>query len=252
MKRLSIGLLLIFLFFGCDEQKNIQQEEPLSTVPVQEGIDLDEHNRIVEEEKSRVTDLQIQLNRLVEESSNRSKQDAEIIQELEAKVVTLNSSLSELRSQISQSKSTLKEIKRIGSREYKEIFERTKNLGHEQAILLYEDFLDQFPESPISSKAQSRIKYHNAEIMVLENREGARTLRVWDTKLKGEGLFARKVSEDVLFNLIGRKPDSSKRGSSSEYRERIYLWRDYVLDGGYNDLIIETTDGKVDRVYRSE
>jgi len=245
-------LLLIFLFFGCDEQKNIQQEEPLSTVPVQEGIDLDEHNRIVEEEKSRVTDLQIQLNRLVEESSNRSKWDAEIIQELEAKVVTLNSSLSELRSQVSQSKSTLKEIKRIGSREYKEIFERTKNLGHEQAILLYEDFLDQFPESPISSKAQSRIKYHNAEIMVLENREGARTLRVWDTKLKGEGLFARKVSEDVLFNLIGRKPDSSKRGSSSEYRERIYLWRDYVLDGGYNDLIIETTDGKVDRVYRSE
>jgi hypothetical protein len=117
---------------------------------------------------------------------------------------------------------------------------------------LYEDFLDQFPESPISSKAQSRIKYHNAEIMVLENREGARTLRIWDTKLKGEGLFARKVSEDVLFNLIGRKPDSSKRGSSSEYRERIYLWRDYVLDDGYNDLIIETTDGKVDRVYRSE
>ena len=252
MKRFSIGLLLCFLFCGCDEQKNIQQEEPLSTVSVQEGIDLDEHNRIVEEEKSRVTDLQIQLNRLVEESSNRSKRDAEIIQELEAKVVTLNSSLSELRSQISQSKSTLKEIKRIGSREYKEIFERTKNLGHQQAILLYEDFLDQFPESPISSKAQSRIKYHNAEIMVLENREGARTLRIWDTKLKGEGLFARKVSEDVLFNLIGRKPDSSKRGSSSEYRERIYLWRDYVLDDGYNDLIIETTDGKVDRVYRSE
>ena len=252
MKRFSIGLLLCFLFCGCDEQKNIQQEEPLSTVSVQEGIDLDEHNRIVEEEKSRVTDLQIQLNRLVEESSNRSMRDEETIKELEAKVVALNNELSESRTQISQSKSTLKEIKKIGSREYKDIFERTKNLGHQQAILLYEDFLDQFPESPISSKAQSRIKYHNAEIMVLENREGARTLRIWDTKLKGEGLFARKVSEDVLFNLIGRKPDSSKRGSSSEYRERIYLWRDYVLDDGYNDLIIETTDGKVDRVYRSE
>jgi hypothetical protein len=252
MKKFSIGLLLCFLFCGCDEQKNIQQEEPLSTVSVQEGIDLDEHNRIVEEEKSRVTDLQIQLNRLVEESSNRSMRDEETIKELEAKVVALNNALSESRTQISQSKSTLKEIKKIGSREYKDIFERTKNLGHQQAILLYEDFLDQFPESPISSKAQSRIKYHNAEIMVLENREGARTLRIWDTKLKGEGLFARKVSEDVLFNLIGRKPDSSKRGSSSEYRERIYLWRDYVLDDGYNDLIIETTDGKVDRVYRSE
>ena len=252
MKRFSIGLFLIFLVFGCDEQKSFQEEESLSTVPIKDRIDLDEHNRIVEEEKLRVTDLQIQLNRLIEESSNQSMRDAETIKELEAKVVALNNSLSEFRSQISQSKSTLKEIKKIGSREYKDIFERTKNLGHEQAILLYEDFLDQFPESPISSKAQSRIKYHNAEIRVLENREGARTLRVWDTKLKGEGLFARAVSDDVLFNLIGRKPDSSKRGSSSEYRERIHLWRDYVLDGGYHDLIIETTDGRVDRVYRAE
>ena len=252
MKRFSIGLFLIFLVFGCDEQKSFQEEESLSTVPIKDRIDLDEHNRIVEEEKLRVTDLQIQLNRLIEESSNQSMRDAETMKELEVKVVALNNSLSEFRSQISQSKSTLKEIKKIGSREYKDIFERTKNLGHEQAILLYEDFLDQFPESPISSKAQSRIKYHNAEIRVLENREGARTLRVWDTKLKGEGLFARAVSDDVLFNLIGRKPDSSKRGSSSEYRERIHLWRDYVLDGGYHDLIIETTDGRVDRVYRAE
>jgi len=252
MKRFSIGFLLIFWVFGCDEQKSFQEEESLSTVPIKDGIDLDEHNRIVEAEKLRVTDLQIKLNRLIEESSNQSIRDEETIKELEAKVVALNNALSESRTQISQSKSTLKEIKKIGSREYKDIFERTKNLGHEQAILLYEDFLDQFPESPISSKAQSRIKYHNAEIIVLENREGARTLRVWDTKLKGEGLFARAVSDDVLFNLIGRKPDSSKRGSSSEYRERRHLWRDYVLDGGYHDLIIETTDGRVDRVYRAE
>jgi hypothetical protein len=252
MKRFSSSFLLIFLVLGCDEQKSFQEEEPLSRVPTKDGIDLDEHNRIVEAEKLRVTDLQKKLNRLIKESSNRSMRDEETIKELEAKVVALNNELSESRTQISQSKSTLKEIKKIGSREYKDIFERTKNLGHQQAILLYEDFLDQFPESPISSKARSRIKYHSAEIMVLENREGARTLRVWDTKLKGEGLFARKVSDDVLFNLIGRKPDSSKRGSSSEYRERTHLWRDYVLDGGYHDLIIETTDGKVDRVYRAE
>jgi uncharacterized coiled-coil protein SlyX len=115
MKRFSIGLLLCFLFCGCDEQKNIQQEEPLSTVSVQEGIDLDEHNRIVEEEKSRVTDLQIQLNRLVEESSNRSMRDEETIKELEAKVVALNNALSESRTQISQSKSTLKENKKSRS-----------------------------------------------------------------------------------------------------------------------------------------
>jgi hypothetical protein len=252
MKRFSNGLLLIFLVFGCDEKKDIQQEEPLSREPIQQDIDLDVHNRIVEKEKSRVTDLQTQLNQLSEESSNRSIRDAEIIKELEAKVVALNNSLSELRSQVSQSKSLIKEMKKLGSREYRDIFERTKNIDHEQSIVLYEDFLEQFPDSPISSKARSRIKYHSAEIMVLKNREGARTLRVWDTKLKGEGLFARKVSDDVLFNLIGRRPDSSKRGSSSEYRERTHLWRDYVLDGGYHDLIIETTDGKVDRVYRAE
>ena len=162
MKRFSIGFLLIFWGFGCDEQKSFQEEESLSTVPIKDGIDLDEHNRIVEAEKLRVTDLQIKLNRLIEESSNQSIRDEETIKELEAKVVALNNSLSEFRSQISQSKSTLKEIKKIGSREYKDIFERTKNLGHQQAILLCEDFLDQFPESPISSKARSRIKYHSA------------------------------------------------------------------------------------------
>ena len=65
-------------------------------------------------------------------------------------------------------------------------------------------------------------------------------------------MYVRKVSEDSLFQVIGREPDSSKRGSSSEYKERIYKWRDYVVDGGYHDLIIETTDGKVDRIYRPE
>ncbi|MBT7651201.1 MAG: hypothetical protein HN553_09520, partial [Opitutae bacterium] len=90
MKRFSNGLLLIFLVFGCDEQKDIQQEEPLSRESIQQDIDLDVHNRIVEKEKSRVTDLQTQLNQLSEESSNRSIRDAEIIKELEAKVVALN------------------------------------------------------------------------------------------------------------------------------------------------------------------
>ena len=65
-------------------------------------------------------------------------------------------------------------------------------------------------------------------------------------------MFVRAVKEEEIFSLIGRKPDSSKRGSSSEYKERIYVWRDYIVDGGYHDLIIETTDGKVDGIYRSE
>ena len=140
----------------------------------------------------------------------------------------------------------------MGSKEYKTIYEQSRNLDHEKAISLFEEFLEEFPNSPISSRARSRIKFHNAETQVLENRKSPRTVRLWEAKLKGEGMFARAVEEDEIFNLIGRKPDSAKRGSSSEYKERIYIWRDYILDGGYHDLMIETTDGKVDGISRSE
>jgi hypothetical protein len=125
-------------------------------------------------------------------------------------------------------------------------------MDHSEAVLLYEEFLEEFPNSPISSRARSRIKFHTGEIMVLGNRKNARTVSLWESKLKGEGMFARAVDEEDLFKLIGRKPDSAKRGTSSEYKERIYTWRDYVMDGGYRDLVIETTDGKVDWVGRSE
>jgi hypothetical protein len=67
-------------------------------------------------------------------------------------------------------------------------------------------------------------------------------------------MFVREVSADSLFELIGRKPDSSKRGSSSEYKQFTYLWRDYVLGqgGSYYDLLIHRTDDKVDRVSFAE
>ncbi|MBT7740688.1 MAG: hypothetical protein HN727_02700, partial [Opitutae bacterium] len=50
------------------------------------------------------------------------------------------------------------------------------------------------------------------------------------------------------------KPDSAKRGSSSEFKEVTYFWRDYVSDlaGGYRDLVIETVDDKITKVYSGE
>ena len=93
-----------------------------------------------------------------------------------------------------------------------------------------------------------------AERKVLENRKNAKTLRTWEIKLKGEGLFVREVGAKDLFEVMGRSPDSSKRGSSSEYKQMTYVWRDYVLGqgGAYFDLVIERTDDVVERLSFSE
>ena len=246
-------LFLIFFFFLFCSCKEEDTDKDLSanteSVP---SIALTEHERIVSDLEAKVSDLQKILNRASEEKEAEKIRTGNIIENLEIEIITLNETLSQFRAEIAKSKGSLREIKKIGTKEYKDIFESAKGLDHDKAILLYENFLEQFPDSPISSKARARIKYHNSEIKIIENRSGARTLRVWETKLKGEGMYVRKVSEDSLFQVIGREPDSSKRGSSSEYKERIYKWRDYVVDGGYHDLVIETTDGKVDRIYRPE
>lgn len=253
MKRFFLYFLLFFFLLGCETDEPVhsseQVPEPSSTSA---SIPLSEHNKLMAEEKSRLVDLRERFDQVVGESEIRATEDAEIIRELKNRIVSLNHSLEEYRSEVSESRNSLREIKKIGSKEYKAIYEQSKNMDHEKAVFLFEEFLEEFPNSPISSRARSRIKFHNAEIAVLANRKSARTVRLWEAKLRGEGMFARAVEEDEIFKLIGREPDSAKRGSSSEYRERIYIWRDYILDGGYHDLIIETTNGKVDRISRSE
>ena len=63
-------------------------------------------------------------------------------------------------------------------------------------------------------------------------------------------MFVREVPADKLFELIGRPPDSSKKGSNSQYKQFTYAWRDYALGqgGAYYDLLIHRTDDKVDRI----
>ena len=245
MRIYPLPFFLFFFLLGCGEDDSLKNEVP-SSKPEHEvvTIPLEEHSRLLNEEKLRFKNLSVKF---AEEKEN-AEQDEAIIKELEVQIESLNSSLVQYRLKVSESKDSLNELKKIGSMEYKIIYERAKTMEHTSVILLYEEFLEEFPNSPISAKARSRVKFHNAEIMVLENRKSARTVRLWDAKLKGEGMFVRAVEEEALFELIGRKPDSSKRGSSSEHKQRIYTWRDYVMDGGYHDLVIGTTDGKVDQV----
>ncbi len=253
MKLSHFFLCLLFSILGCGKEESPEKEIPL-TVPEMktETISMKEHARILSEEKARFEELKKMRALDKAETNARLTQNGETIIGLERQIENLTELLEESRSQVSESKNSLKEIKKMGSGEYREIYERAKGLDHSEAVLLYEEFLEEFPNSPISSRARSRIKFHNAEIMVLENRKSARTVSLWESKLKGEGMFARAVDEEDLFELIGRKPDSAKRGTSSEYKERIYTWRDYVMDGGYRDLVIEATDGKVDWVGRPE
>ena len=253
MKFILFNLFFFLFCIGCQKDTDASVDEsPSSAAQSKPTIALSEHERIIDLGKSRIGDLQAKLNFIVSESEDKEARSKEVIDQLRAEIIALNETLNEYRSLALESKNSLREIKKIGSKEYRDVYELAKGVSHEKAILMYEEFLKKFPDSSISSKARSRIKFHAGETKILENRRNARTLRVWETKLKGEGLFARRVSEESLFNLIGRKPDSSRRGSSSEHKERIYVWRDYILDGGYHDMFVETTDGIVDRVYKSE
>ena len=253
MKKFHFFLCLLFFLLGCGKEESPEKEIPLPVPEVNtETISMKEHVRILGEEKARFEELKKIRALEMAETNARLTKNGETIIALEQQIENLTELLEESRSQVSASKNSLKEIKKMGSGEYREIYERAKGLDHAKAILLYEGFLEEYPNSPISSRARSRIKFHTDEITVLENRKSARTVSLWESKLKGEGMFVRAVDEEDLFELIGRKPDSAKRGSSSEYKERVYTWRDYVMDGGYRDLVIETTDGKVDWVGRSE
>ena len=250
-------LFFIPLFFlACqDEELARSVEEPVRVpVAVEETIPKAEHERLLGEANAMIEALGRELNHQVKSFEAALDDKDEEIEVLELKVLELTASLEAYRKQARDSKVSLNALRKLGSAEYKEIFERAKKVDNKTAIVLYEEFVEQFPDSPIASKARSQLRKHQAEEKILENRKNATTLRTWEIKLKGEGMFVREVSADSLFELIGRKPDSSKRGSSSEYKQFTYLWRDYVLGqgGAYYDLLIHRTDDKVDRVSFAE
>ncbi len=253
-----ICCFLAFVFLGCgeDEPKNKPSTSPKPEATV-ETVPKEEHERLLAEEESRKLALAEELDQaregLAEAESELSVKN-ETIESLELKILELTTAVQTYRKQVKDSKDSLAALRKIGSAEYREIYERAKGLEAGAAILLFEGFLEKYPDSPIASRAKGQIRKLQADLRILQNRKNARTLRTWDVKLKGEGMFARVVDKEVLFELVGRPPDSSKKGSSSEFRQMSYLWKDYVLGqgGDYYDLVIERTDGKVDRILFSK
>lgn len=250
--KLTIPFLISLLFLGCQDEENARTVQEPAQVPVftEETISMAEHKRLLGESNETVVTLERELSLRSRSFSEALEVKEDKIESLEMKVLELTASLEAYKKQARDSKASLNELKRLGSAEYREIFERAKTVDNEIAIALYEEFIEKFPDSPIAGKARSQLRKHMTERLILENRKNATTLRTWEIKLKGEGMFVREVPADKLFELIGRPPDSSKKGSNSQYKQFTYVWRDYVLGqgGAYYDLLIHRTDDKVDRI----
>ena len=91
-------------------------------------------------------------------------------------------------------------------------------------------------------------------MVISKNRTLARPMRIWQIRFQAARLSTNTRARSGLESLIGRNPDSAKRGSSSEFMEVTYFWRDYVSDlaGGYRRLVIETVDDKIIKVCSGE
>jgi len=179
----------------------------------------------------------------------------------QAEVSSLKDSLAETQTKLEDCKeigtalrAELKGAKSLGAAEYADIFERSGNISHEDAIRLFEIFLQKYPTGSVSQKAQSRINHHKRQMIIAKNRTFARPLRIWQSRFQAARLSTSTQARSALESLIGRKADSAKRGSSSEFKEVTYFWRDYVSDlaGGYRDLVIETVDDKITKVYSGD
>ena len=252
----TFSLFIPLLFLGCDNSEPGKEAPPAAPEqePVVETVPKAEHERLLGEEQARVQSLEDDIGQLRRSMEAELDAKADTIETLELKVLELTALVDDYKKQVKDSKNSLNELKRMGSAEYREIYERAKRETPDQAISLYEEFIEKYPDSPIVSKARAQIRKLLAEKKVLENRRNASTLRTWETRLKGQGMYVRETTANALYEVIGRSPDSSKKGSSSEFKQMTYIWRDYVLGKGglYYDLVVERTDGKVEKIGLAE
>ena len=216
----TIFILISLLFYGCQNEENAPTVREPAQVEVQtaETIALIEHERLLGEAKAETEALRRELTQQMASLQTTVETKEDQVEALEVRVLELTASLEAYKKQARDSKASLNELKRLGSAEYREIFERAKTVDNETAIALYQEFIEKFPDSPIAGKARSQLRKHMTERKILENRKNATTLRTWEIKLKGEGMFVREVPAAQLFELIGRQPDSSQKGSNSQAR----------------------------------
>jgi glutamine synthetase type III len=179
----------------------------------------------------------------------------------QTEISSLKDSLAESQAKLNDCKeigvalrAELKGAKNLGASEYADIFERSGNISHEESIRIFEIFLEKYPTGSVAQKAQSRINHHKRQMVIAKNRTFARPLRIWQSRFQAGRLSTSTQARSALESLIGRKADSAKRGSSSEFKEITYFWRDYASDlsGGFRDLVVETVDDKITKVYSGE
>ena len=179
----------------------------------------------------------------------------------QTEISSLKDSLAESQAKLNDCKeigvalrAELKGAKNLGASEYADIFERSGNISHEESIRIFEIFLEKYPTGSVAQKAQSRINHHKRQMVIAKNRTFARPLRIWQSRFQAARLSASTQARSALESLIGRKADSGKRGSSSEFKEITYFWRDYMSDlaGGFRDLVVDTVDDKITKVYSGE
>ena len=179
----------------------------------------------------------------------------------QTEISSLKDSLAESQAKLNDCKeigvalrAELKGAKNLGASEYADIFERSGNISHEESIRNYEIFLEKYPTGSVAQKAQSRINHHKRQMVIAKNRTFARPLHIWQSRFQAARLSTSTQARSALESLIGRKADSAKRGSSSEFKEITYFWRDYASDlsGGFRDLVVETVDDKITKVYSGE
>ncbi|MBT6850053.1 MAG: hypothetical protein HOA16_02555, partial [Opitutae bacterium] len=113
----------------------------------------------------------------------------------QAEVSSLKDSLAETRTALEDCKemgtalrAELKGAKSLGAAEYADIFERSGNISHKDAIRLFEVFLEKHPTGSVAQRAQSRISYHKRHMVIAKNRTHARPVRIWQSRFQAARL----------------------------------------------------------------
>ena len=263
------SLFLIFFFatflVSCQDEESTAQK---SVDPYVETVLKSEYSTLLAKYFAESADFNETLMNLKSEMLADAESRQTTIEALQAdgtlkqtEISSLKNSLAENQAKLNDCKeigvalrAELKGAKNLGASEYADIFERSGNISHEHSIRLFEVFLDKYPTGSVSQKAQSRINHHKIQMVITKNRTFARPLRIWQSRFQAARLSTSTQALTALESLIGRKADSGKRGSSSEFKEITYFWRDYVSDlaGGFRDLVVETVDDKITKVYSGE
>jgi hypothetical protein len=231
-------------------EKTLQAEREAG----QDQLSPTEHEQQMVLQQANFKELQKELLAVQESAREQNEANLQRIAELEKQVVAISEQLKKCHAEGKQLKTSLSVLKASGSKEYLEILKKAKEVDNEMAILMYEEFMETFPENSTTKKAQGRLRWHLTQRKVLQSRENARSLQIWQAKLKAARITTIEATPPNLELAIGRSHDSISKDIRSEFSQITYIWRDYIRDlkGEYHDLILITIDGKVHKITSSE